>query len=106
MDRDVLFSWTMTSLATDTELNDFSIPTGRSCIGTVGFDVGFGVSRMALAANTIPAASFGLVGWIWRSQKRRLTRNPFLLVKQKNNCLLYTSPSPRDLSTSRMPSSA
>ena len=27
-------------------------------------------------------------------------------VNQDNNCLLYTSPSPRDLSTSRMPSSA
>ena len=27
-------------------------------------------------------------------------------IKEKNNCLLYTSPSPRDLSTSRMPSSA
>ena len=27
-------------------------------------------------------------------------------VDEKNNCLLYTSPSPRDLSTSRMPSSA
>eukprot|EP00831_Metopus_contortus_P008277 TRINITY_DN13183_c0_g1_i1.p3 TRINITY_DN13183_c0_g1~~TRINITY_DN13183_c0_g1_i1.p3 ORF type:complete len:111 (-),score=39.69 TRINITY_DN13183_c0_g1_i1:135-467(-) len=26
--------------------------------------------------------------------------------KHLNNCLLYTSPSPRDLSTSRMPSSA
>eukprot|EP00831_Metopus_contortus_P039661 TRINITY_DN31078_c0_g1_i1.p3 TRINITY_DN31078_c0_g1~~TRINITY_DN31078_c0_g1_i1.p3 ORF type:complete len:101 (-),score=32.21 TRINITY_DN31078_c0_g1_i1:107-409(-) len=26
--------------------------------------------------------------------------------KKKKNCLLYTSPSPRDLSTSRMPSSA
>ena len=26
--------------------------------------------------------------------------------KIKNTCLLYTSPSPRDLSTSRMPSSA
>ena len=25
---------------------------------------------------------------------------------EMNNCLLYTSPSPRDLSTSRMPSSA
>ena len=25
---------------------------------------------------------------------------------EKNDCLLYTSPSPRDLSTSRMPSSA
>ena len=28
------------------------------------------------------------------------------LAKQYSNCLLYTSPSPRDLSTSRMPSSA
>jgi len=26
--------------------------------------------------------------------------------RQKGHCLLYTSPSPRDLSTSRMPSSA
>ena len=26
--------------------------------------------------------------------------------EQSKNCLLYTSPSPRDLSTSRMPSSA
>ncbi len=29
-----------------------------------------------------------------------------LLTYQFYNCLLYTSPSPRDLSTSRMPSSA
>ena len=28
------------------------------------------------------------------------------LIKGNNTCLLYTSPSPRDLSTSRMPSSA
>ena len=28
------------------------------------------------------------------------------LKEQDSNCLLYTSPSPRDLSTSRMPSSA
>ena len=27
-------------------------------------------------------------------------------IKSSNGCLLYTSPSPRDLSTSRMPSSA
>ena len=27
-------------------------------------------------------------------------------IKQARDCLLYTSPSPRDLSTSRMPSSA
>ena len=30
----------------------------------------------------------------------------YLPIALKNNCLLYTSPSPRDLSTSRMPSSA
>ena len=29
-----------------------------------------------------------------------------LNLAQVSNCLLYTSPSPRDLSTSRMPSSA
>ena len=29
-----------------------------------------------------------------------------LFVGVSNDCLLYTSPSPRDLSTSRMPSSA
>ena len=27
-------------------------------------------------------------------------------LEERNSCLLYTSPSPRDLSTSRMPSSA
>ena len=32
--------------------------------------------------------------------------NVLLLNDDKNTCLLYTSPSPRDLSTSRMPSSA
>ena len=31
---------------------------------------------------------------------------PGLIVTQHSGCLLYTSPSPRDLSTSRMPSSA
>ena len=30
----------------------------------------------------------------------------FIKKANSNNCLLYTSPSPRDLSTSRMPSSA
>ena len=34
-----------------------------------------------------------------------ITKNDFVIRKTKS-CLLYTSPSPRDLSTSRMPSSA
>ena len=35
-----------------------------------------------------------------------LTRRTSALVARSETCLLYTSPSPRDLSTSRMPSSA
>ena len=42
-----------------------------------------------------------------RQVKVQLTQNQFdALVSWTYNCLLYTSPSPRDLSTSRMPSSA
>jgi len=39
---------------------------------------------------------------------QRIGPAPFVpsLVKKREDCLLYTSPSPRDLSTSRMPSSA
>ena len=33
-------------------------------------------------------------------------QEPLAVVLPNNVCLLYTSPSPRDLSTSRMPSSA
>ena len=43
-----------------------------------------------LAMSVIAFAAFGI-------DKRRA---------RLDNCLLYTSPSPRDLSTSRMPSSA
>ena len=35
-------------------------------------------------------------------KKKEITSNVTII----NDCLLYTSPSPRDLSTSRMPSSA
>ena len=35
-----------------------------------------------------------------------VSRNDINTFQKENGCLLYTSPSPRDLSTSRMPSSA
>ena len=47
-----------------------------------------------------------------KGQKKQMERKFFpgyMLVQMEmddNTCLLYTSPSPRDLSTSRMPSSA
>ena len=37
---------------------------------------------------------------------QKLMKNDFGIEGTLSSCLLYTSPSPRDLSTSRMPSSA
>ena len=39
-------------------------------------------------------------------QKKEIPQNESIKIDTYNDCLLYTSPSPRDLSTSRMPSSA
>ena len=39
-------------------------------------------------------------------KRRELTQQVEALKKERNTCLLYTSPSPRDETSSRMPSSA
>ena len=48
--------------------------------------------------------------WTWTDEASFATSNFKFLTKEESplayGCLLYTSPSPRDLSTSRMPSSA
>ena len=55
--------------------------------------------RAVLPNESLPAGSYRAKGpWL----PRGYSSNVSLL----GNCLLYTSPSPRDLSTSRMPSSA
>ena len=41
-----------------------------------------------------------------RVRAKELWRIPAEFLAEAQDCLLYTSPSPRDLSTSRMPSSA
>ena len=50
--------------------------------------------------NNVPSTSFD------KRPARPAKRKESCKHKQFRNCLLYTSPSPRDLSTSRMPSSA
>ena len=60
-----------------------------------------GKSRMALPARlreTVQQVSFGQLVLTIDIREKCLMLYPL--------CLLYTSPSPRDLSTSRMPSSA
>ena len=44
--------------------------------------------------------------WISKSHFEKGRKNWQKVSQELNDCLLYTSPSPRDLSTSRMPSSA
>ena len=53
-------------------------------------------------ANKIPGVSGGLVAIAIGFYEELI----FSLKRFDKTCLLYTSPSPRDLSTSRMPSSA
>ena len=55
-----------------------------------------------LRQRRLRIALFGRVGVGKSSLINALIRRPLLAT----DCLLYTSPSPRDLSTSRMPSSA
>ena len=40
------------------------------------------------------------------AKNQKVSEHPIVRVHPESGCLLYTSPSPRDLSTSRMPSSA
>ena len=60
-------------------------------------------------ANNLDAISRGIVQQLISEGKVTIngkeTKRNYLL-KPSDICLLYTSPSPRDLSTSRMPSSA
>ena len=75
------------------------------------FGCSMGVTNLVMylaSAKQGTKASFEMIGQ-WPQIDRLLTSiedDPSLKVSSPNSCLLYTSPSPRDLSTSRMPSSA
>ena len=55
-----------------------------------------------LTKSGIPGWFLNKIGYLFFRDGARLRTS----AKRLQNCLLYTSPSPRDLSTSRMPSSA
>ena len=62
--------------------------------------------EVSVHCGKTPSATFDDHGNLWIA----FVQNEFVYVSQSQDrgksCLLYTSPSPRDLSTSRMPSSA
>ena len=77
-----------------------------------------GKEAAAFAALSVLAFGLGIVFLLLGNSKHLLQQSAYLwiglvailasliAIKLLPNCLLYTSPSPRDLSTSRMPSSA
>ena len=60
--------------------------------------------------NLIPSKFEGFVPWGHTSTIKQIVRSglfyPIFVTGLSGNCLLYTSPSPRDATLSRMPSSA
>ena len=64
------------------------------------------VLPMAIDRYTLLAAAPGAVAGTVRAYSLSLEEQGDLPLEDLGTCLLYTSPSPRDLSTSRMPSSA
>ena len=62
--------------------------------------------RLAVIVEEGPAASSGMMWLILVDGKISPVFEEDLWAEWCIDCLLYTSPSPRDLSTSRMPSSA
>ena len=67
--------------------NDGGLAPGDTRMGTIGFTPPSGQNE-----NLVPG--------------QRLNSQPYGTVDQPKDCLLYTSPSPRDATLSRMPSSA
>ena len=70
---------------------------------------GVGIAAATVAALAVAGAGYLLFNSMIASQQARNARlgtEIKLLDKQIEDCLLYTSPSPRDRSVSRMPSSA
>ena len=80
---------------------DIHIRTASEVFGVDMKKVDYDQRRNAKAIN------FGLIyGMSAFGLSKQLSINRNLAAEYMNTCLLYTSPSPRDLSTSRMPSSA
>ena len=63
-------------------------------------------SNAADVDQALAAARAAQKDWSAKPAIERAGHLRRIAAKLRENCLLYTSPSPRDLSTSRMPSSA
>ena len=76
-----------------------SVSFAESCTG------GLLASTITSISGSSKVFNMGLVTYS-NNSKVKLLKVPKKTITKYGACLLYTSPSPRDLSTSRMPSSA
>ena len=109
------------------ELDDCAFPLLKGMVPTASLDEGFNGVNWALLVGSVPRKQgmerqdlLGINGKIFIGQGKAIERNAASDIRTlvvgnpcntncliaMNNCLLYTSPSPRDKRQSRMPSSA
>ena len=107
--RDAPRYWFPPNLRPTSRLRSYAFGSGIYLIRACGLnapsspipDVGLG----GLVPRT-ESAVLGLLPFISADYCDFRTHGPHMRIDDLSACLLYTSPSPRDLSTSRMPSSA
>ena len=91
----------------DTRLLTKTIRKYKSCNAMICYDENgnFDLNELKSELNKHPKMDgLNLSSLVTTKKQYKFTERPHKLLSK--NCLLYTSPSPRDLSTSRMPSSA
>ena len=101
----------ITDFLTNDEQNNIAVFQAAS--PSVVFVTNTQLRRQRFSLNVMEIPQGSGTGFIWDKTGLIVTNfhvvygaNKITITLQSGNCLLYTSPSPRDLSTSRMPSSA
>ena len=78
----------------------------KQLVGNYGYPIGNLRDKKAIIFCTYGSPRLAITTFFLNLPIRRLKRGVFHMCGIYNICLLYTSPSPRDVSRSRMPSSA
>ena len=74
-------------------------------VGVIAVPVALALTPSRLADSGMDQSALDRID-SWYNGMKMFTSNPFFGVGKDQYCLLYTSPSPRDRTRSRMPSSA
>ena len=96
----------LSSLVVFPELTDLKATFPALSDDKLGHDVAYPAMLTLLPPGLLGLVAASLIAAFMSTMSTQLNLGASYLVNDFYHCLLYTSPSPRDLSTSRMPSSA